>query len=76
MDLTVELELATSGGWSGVGDFRRLEWSWRLRAVGVELAISGGWSGVGDFGQLEWSWRLQAVGVELTVGMELTVEWI
>ena len=58
----------TSGSWSGVGevgDFRQLEWSWQLQAVGVELATSGSWSGVGDFRQL---------GVELaTSGVELTI---
>ena len=24
----VGVELVTSGSWSGVGDFRQLEWSW------------------------------------------------
>ena len=47
------VELATSGSWSGVGDYRQLEWSWQLQAVGVELATSGILS---DFRQLEWSW--------------------
>ena len=41
----------TSGSWSEVGDFRKLEWSWCLQEVGVELVTSGSWSGVGDFRQ-------------------------
>ena len=40
------MELATLGSWSGVGDFRQLDWSWRLQAIGVELE---------NFRQLEWS---------------------
>ena len=42
LNLAVGCESATSGRWSGVGDFRQLEWSWWLQAVGVELQLVNG----------------------------------
>ena len=44
-------ELAPSGSWSGIYDFRQLEWSWHLQEVGVEQAV--GVEVVIDFRQLE-----------------------